>query len=126
MFPDELQHEQFVEVCIQEGANNGIQFPIVVVSAAGDIDNHCDSYFNSTAQGQFERVRGNRIGYFFNLSGHACVRGPTQFYKKLHARHVLRRLPSSGQSAKSILLFRFSPERISRPQWQGHGSCRFA
>jgi len=40
MLPDELKHEKFVEIGIEQGARNGIHFPIVIVRAPGEIDNH--------------------------------------------------------------------------------------
>jgi len=40
LLPDELEHEEFVEVGVQEGAGDGIQLPVMVVSATGEIDDH--------------------------------------------------------------------------------------
>jgi hypothetical protein len=43
VLPDELEHQQLVEIGIEQGAGNGIKLPIVVVRAPGEIDNH-DSF----------------------------------------------------------------------------------
>jgi hypothetical protein len=40
MLPDELEHEKFVEVRVEQGARDGIHLPVVIVRAAGQIDNH--------------------------------------------------------------------------------------
>jgi hypothetical protein len=40
MLPDELEHEKFVEVGVEQGARDGIHLPVVVVRAPGQIDNH--------------------------------------------------------------------------------------
>ena len=36
--PDHLQHEQFIEVRIEQAANDRIEFPGVIVDALGEID----------------------------------------------------------------------------------------
>ena len=40
MLPDELEHQQLVEIGIQQGTRDRIQFPVMIVRAPGDIDNH--------------------------------------------------------------------------------------
>ena len=40
VFPDELQHEELVEVGIEERANDGVELPVVVVRAFGEVDVH--------------------------------------------------------------------------------------
>jgi len=40
LFPDELEHQKFVKVGIEQGPRNRVQFPIVVVCAARQVDNH--------------------------------------------------------------------------------------
>jgi hypothetical protein len=40
VLPDELQHEQLVEVGVEQGAHDGVEFPVVVVSALGEVDVH--------------------------------------------------------------------------------------
>src|SRR5271155_1346431 len=40
LLPDELQHEQLVEIVVQQRARDGIEFPVVVVGAAGQVDDH--------------------------------------------------------------------------------------
>ena len=40
MLPDELEHEQLVEIGVEQGARDGIQLPVVIVRAPGQIDNH--------------------------------------------------------------------------------------
>ena len=42
VFPDELEHEEFIEVGVEERARDGIEFPVVVVRAAGDVDYHSE------------------------------------------------------------------------------------
>jgi hypothetical protein len=41
--PDELQHQQFVEIGIQQRTRNWIEFPIMVMRAPGEVDNHNSS-----------------------------------------------------------------------------------
>src|SRR5208283_68019 len=38
--PDELEHEKFVEVGVEEGPSNRIQFPVMVMGAPRKVDNH--------------------------------------------------------------------------------------
>ncbi len=40
MLPGELEHQQFVEIGIEEGPNDGVQFPVVVVRPLGEVDDH--------------------------------------------------------------------------------------
>jgi hypothetical protein len=40
MLPDELKHQQLVEIGIEEGPDNGIQFPVVVVRPLGEVHDH--------------------------------------------------------------------------------------
>jgi SAM-dependent methyltransferase len=40
VFPDELQHEEFVEVGVEEGAGDGVEIPVMIVRAAGQVDDH--------------------------------------------------------------------------------------
>ena len=40
MLPDELQHEQLVEIRIEQRPRDGIELPVVVVRAPGQIDDH--------------------------------------------------------------------------------------
>jgi hypothetical protein len=40
MLPDELEHQQFVEIGIEQRPDNRVQFPIVVVRPAGEVDDH--------------------------------------------------------------------------------------
>lgn len=40
MLPDELEHEEFVEIGVEQGAGDGIEVPIVIVSAAREVDDH--------------------------------------------------------------------------------------
>jgi hypothetical protein len=35
-----LEHQQFIEVRIQQRTGNWIQFPVVVMRAPGDVDDH--------------------------------------------------------------------------------------
>ena len=48
MLPDELQHQQLVEIRIQQRTRDGIEFPVMVVRAPGEVDNHNDFNFTST------------------------------------------------------------------------------
>src|ERR1700739_4798917 len=40
VLPDELEHQQLVEVGVEQGADNGIQLPVVVMPALSEIDDH--------------------------------------------------------------------------------------
>jgi hypothetical protein len=40
MLPDQLEHQQLVKIGIQHGARNGVQIPVMVVRAPGEVDNH--------------------------------------------------------------------------------------
>jgi hypothetical protein len=40
VFPDELEHEELVEVGVEERAHDGIELPVVVVRAFGEVDVH--------------------------------------------------------------------------------------
>ena len=40
MLPDELQHQQFVKIRVQQRANDRIEFPIVVMRALGEVNDH--------------------------------------------------------------------------------------
>ena len=40
MLPDKLQHQQLVEICIQQGPDDRVKFPVVVVRPFSEIDNH--------------------------------------------------------------------------------------
>src|SRR5215470_10941193 len=52
MLPDELQHEQLIEIRIEQRASNRIQFPIVVVRAPRKINDH--NGFTLLHQASFE------------------------------------------------------------------------
>jgi hypothetical protein len=64
MLPDELEHQQFVEIRVQQGPGNRVEFPVVVVRPLGEVDDHfvlatilCDL---------FEKInRGYLWGAFF-------------------------------------------------------------
>jgi hypothetical protein len=38
--PDELEHQEFVKVSVQEGPRDRVQFPIMIVSAPSEINDH--------------------------------------------------------------------------------------
>ena len=38
--PDELEHEQLVEIGIQQGPRDRVQFPVMIMSAPREIDDH--------------------------------------------------------------------------------------
>ena len=40
MLPDELEHQEFVEISVEQRARDGIHLPVVIVRAPGEIDNH--------------------------------------------------------------------------------------
>ena len=40
VLPDELEHQQLIEICIKQGAGNGVKLPVMIVRAPGDIDYH--------------------------------------------------------------------------------------
>jgi hypothetical protein len=40
MFPDELQHQQLVEIGIKQGSNDRVQFPVVVVRPLREVHDH--------------------------------------------------------------------------------------
>jgi hypothetical protein len=43
VFPDELEHQQFVKICIEQGPRDGIHLPVMVVRAAGKVDDHVNT-----------------------------------------------------------------------------------
>ena len=40
VLPDELEHEQLVEVGVEQRADDGVELPVVVVGALGEVDIH--------------------------------------------------------------------------------------
>ena len=40
VLPDELEHEQLVEVGVEQRADDGVELPVVVVRALGEVDVH--------------------------------------------------------------------------------------
>ena len=40
VFPDELQHQQLVEIGIEQRSGDRIQFPVVVMCSLGKVDDH--------------------------------------------------------------------------------------
>ena len=42
VLPDELEHEELVKVGVEERAHDGIELPIVVMRAFGEVDVHGD------------------------------------------------------------------------------------
>ena len=40
VLPDELEHQQLVEVGVEQGADDGVQLPVVIVGALGEVDVH--------------------------------------------------------------------------------------
>ena len=40
MLPDELQHQQLVEVRVQQRPHNGVKIPVVVVRPLREVDDH--------------------------------------------------------------------------------------
>ena len=40
MLPDELEHQELVEVGIEQRARDRIEFPVMVVRAASEVDDH--------------------------------------------------------------------------------------
>src|SRR5579863_6993035 len=40
LLPDELEHEEFIEIGVEQGPRNGIQLPIMVVSPPREVDDH--------------------------------------------------------------------------------------
>src|SRR4051812_13085473 len=40
MLPDKLQHQQLVEVRVQQRADDRVEFPIMVMGAFGEVDDH--------------------------------------------------------------------------------------
>jgi len=38
--PDELEHQEFVKVSVEEGPRDRVQFPIMIVSAPSEINDH--------------------------------------------------------------------------------------
>ncbi len=40
VLPDELEHEELVEVGVEQGADDGVQLPVVVVGSLGEVDLH--------------------------------------------------------------------------------------
>src|SRR5580692_6793511 len=42
MLPDELEHQQLVEIRIQQRTRDRVQFPVMVVRTPGNVNNHSD------------------------------------------------------------------------------------
>jgi hypothetical protein len=40
MLPDELQHQQFVKIRVQQRADDWVEFPVVVMSTFSKVDDH--------------------------------------------------------------------------------------
>jgi hypothetical protein len=40
MLPDKLEHQQFVEIGIEQGPGNRVEFPVVVVRPLGEVHDH--------------------------------------------------------------------------------------
>jgi hypothetical protein len=40
VLPDQLKHQQLVKIRIEQGTRNGIEIPVMVVSASGNVNNH--------------------------------------------------------------------------------------
>jgi hypothetical protein len=40
MLPDKLQHQQLVEISIEQGPGNRVEFPVVVVGSLGKVHDH--------------------------------------------------------------------------------------
>ena len=40
VLPDELQHQQLVEIGIEQGSGDRVQFPVVVMRSLGEVDDH--------------------------------------------------------------------------------------
>jgi hypothetical protein len=40
VLPDELQHQQLVEVCVEQRPHDGVQLPVMIVRALGEVDVH--------------------------------------------------------------------------------------
>jgi hypothetical protein len=40
LLPDELEHQELVKIGVQQRPRNRVQFPIVVMSAPGEVDDH--------------------------------------------------------------------------------------
>jgi hypothetical protein len=57
MLPDELEHQELVKVRIQQGARNGIQLPVVIVRAPGEINDH-DLITLTEPRGDAAGIRG--------------------------------------------------------------------
>jgi hypothetical protein len=48
MLPDKLQHQQFVEIRVQQRPDDRIEFPVMVMRAFGEIDDHCEELSSRT------------------------------------------------------------------------------
>ena len=46
VLPDELEHEELVEIGVEQGARDGIHLPVMVMRAPGEIDNHDEFTLN--------------------------------------------------------------------------------
>ena len=40
MLPDELKHQELVEIGVEQGTRDGIEFPVVVMRAPSQVDDH--------------------------------------------------------------------------------------
>ena len=58
MLPDELEHEEFVEIGIEQGARDWIKIPVVVVGTAREVDDHAEgprAYLSAAGEGGWLR-----------------------------------------------------------------------
>ena len=59
MLPDELEHQQLVEVGVEQRSRDGIELPVMVVRAACQVDDHCEGYCIQPSRG-CPRVRADQ------------------------------------------------------------------
>ena len=48
ILPDELEHEELVEIGVEQRSRNGIHLPVMVVRSPCEIDNHDEFTLNET------------------------------------------------------------------------------
>src|SRR5271165_6756732 len=95
MLPDELEHEELVKISVQQRTNDGIEFPVVVVRAFSEVDDH--------------RCR-------------AVLTDSLEDNVKIRAKSLTQPVPAFTQcSAPSFRLF---PRRLPRPAAARPGHCR--
>ena len=82
MLPDKLQHQQLVEIGIEQGARNRVQLPVMVMRAPRQIDDH-----DEITLIQIKTIHDSPVEApgFSPVKAHRAIKGfsPGQRYRKV-------------------------------------------